>query len=224
VYAQAFIKRFIIFLDAEIYKMSEDPAVFDGKLFDHFQVPLITFKFATCLRTFIARNFSWITVWPARVGAFATWLVCLKAESASFFILPHVAVSAYHMHAARIMHLARRLGNPRIPIFQSSTCYSERKEEGKDLIVIAIFFGENLDNFDKQAKFFLELVVQPWRIINRRGQFFVFIMVGASQYFEQRWRWWVDSIVENYPHLCTTIVNKRKVCVDNNQQTRAHQS
>jgi len=39
------------------------------------------------------------------------------------------------------------------------------------------------------------------------------------------WTHWKQSIVEMYPNLRTTIiVNNRKVCVDNNQETRAHQS
>jgi len=36
------------------------------------------------------------------------------------------------------------------------------------------------------------------------------------------WTALLGVIVENYPNLRTTIVNNRKVCVDNNQKTRAH--
>jgi hypothetical protein len=36
------------------------------------------------------------------------------------------------------------------------------------------------------------------------------------------WTALLAVIVEKYPNLRTTIVNNRKVCVDNNKKTRAH--
>jgi hypothetical protein len=51
-------------------------------------------------------------------------------------------------------------------------------------------------------------------------------MVGASKFLSKdgvdEWTALLAVIVEKYPNLRTTIVNTRKVCVDNNQKTRAH--
>jgi len=52
------------------------------------------------------------------------------------------------------------------------------------------------------------------------------IIVGACQILSKdgvdEWTALLAVIVEKYPNLRTTIVNNRKVCVDNNQKTRAH--
>jgi hypothetical protein len=51
-------------------------------------------------------------------------------------------------------------------------------------------------------------------------------MVGASKFLSKdgvdEWTALLAVIVEKYPNLRTTIVNTRKVCVDNNKKTRAH--
>jgi len=45
-----------------------------------------------------------------------------------------------------------------------------------------------------------------------------------SKYGVDEWTALFAIIVEKYLNLCTTIVNDRKVCVDNNTKMRAHQS
>jgi len=51
-------------------------------------------------------------------------------------------------------------------------------------------------------------------------------MVGVPQFLSKdgvdEWTALLAVIVEKYPKLRTTVVNNRKVCVDNNKKTREH--